>query len=70
MAGLITGGDLISQLKGKEIGDTLYIPSVMLRSGEDVFLDDISVSDVEGALGVKVKTIKNDGAEFIASILE
>ena len=70
VAGLITGGDLISQLKGKEIGDTLYIPSVMLRSGEDVFLDDISVSDVEGALGVKVKTIKNDGAEFIASILE
>ena len=70
VAGLITGGDLISQLKGKEIGDTLYIPSVMLRSGEDVFLDDISVSDVEGALGVKVKTIKNDGAAFIASILE
>ena len=70
VAGLITGGDLISQLKGKEIGDTLYIPSVMLRSGEDVFLDDISVSDVEFALGVKVKTIKNDGAEFIASILE
>ena len=70
VAGLITGGDLISQLKGKEIGDTLYIPSVMLRSGEDVFLDDISVSDVEGALGVNVKTIKYDGAEFIASILE
>ncbi len=70
VAGLITGGDLISQLKGKDIGDTLYIPSVMLRSGEDVFLDDITVSDVESALGVKVKPIKNDGAEFIASILE
>ncbi len=70
VAGLITGGDLINQLTGKELGDTLYLPSVMLRSGEDVFLDDVTVADVEHKLGVRVKTISNDGAEFIASILE
>lgn len=70
VAGLITGGDLIEQLKGKELGETLYLPSVMLRSGEDVFLDDVTVGDIEAALGVKVKTVSNDGAEFLASVME
>jgi len=69
VAGLITGSDLIAQLKGKDLGDTLYIPRVMLRSGENVFLDDVTTEDVERELGVKVCATDCDGAEFISSIL-
>lgn len=69
VAGLITGSDLIAQLKGKDLGDTLYIPRVMLRSGENVFLDDVTTEDVERELKVKVCATDCDGAEFIASIL-
>jgi NifB/MoaA-like Fe-S oxidoreductase len=48
VTGLITGSDIIAQLKGKDLGDAIVIPSVMLR--DDKFLDDISVSDVEKSL--------------------
>ena len=54
VSGLITGRDLIDQLRGKELGERLLIPSNMLRSGESVFLDDVTVADVERELGVTV----------------
>jgi len=69
VAGLITGGDLIAQLRGKKLGDTLYIPSVMLRFENDLFLDDVSVEDVERELGVKLVWINNDGFDFVEAIL-
>jgi len=59
VSGLITGGDIINQLKDKNIGDLLFIPINMLRSETDVFLDDITIPDVEKALGVKVVVIKD-----------
>ena len=57
VAGLITGGDLIAQLKGKLREDTtLLLPSVMLKSrDEPIFLDDVSVAEVSEALGVPVE---------------
>ena len=54
VSGLVTGQDLIAQLKGRELGQRLLIPSNMLRSGERVFLDDVTVADVERELGVTV----------------
>ena len=54
VSGLITGGDLIDQLRGKELGERLLIPSNMLRAGERVFLDDVTVEQVEETLGVPV----------------
>ena len=53
--GLLTGGDIIKTLKGEELGDILYIPNVMLKLEEDVFLDDVTLVDIEEALDVKVK---------------
>ena len=50
VSGLITARDLIAQLKGQELGEELLLPCNMLRSGEDVFLDDLTVADVEKAL--------------------
>ena len=54
VSGLVTGQDLIAQLKGQELGQRLLIPSNMLRAGESVFLDDVTVADVEQELGVTV----------------
>ena len=69
VAGLVTGGDLIAQLKGRPLGDRLLIPVNMLRHGGDVFLDDLHVSDVESALGVPVTVVEQDGFDLLDAIL-
>ncbi len=55
VAGLITGRDVISQLKGKALGDVLVIPSMALRDG--AFLDDVTVEEVARALGCRVEVV-------------
>lgn len=68
VAGLVTGGDLIDQLRGKELGERLLIPANMLRSGERVFLDDVSLDDVERELGVPAIPVAQDGYELLDAI--
>ncbi len=70
VAGLITGKDLITQLRGKELGEKLLIPVNMLRHGEDVFLDDITIADVERELKVRVRPVKQDGFDLCDAIFE
>jgi len=67
VAGLITAGDLIEQLKETELGDELLIPRVMLNH-DMIFLDDKTVEDVENALNIKVVTVENDGFDLIEKI--
>lgn len=69
VSGLITGQDLVAQLKGKPLGDRLLLPENILRSGEDVFLDDLHVADVEKALQVPVNIVKSSGYDFVDAIL-
>lgn len=69
VSGLVTGQDLISQLLEKNIGQELLIPCNMLRSGENVFLDDISVVDVEKKLNVKVRVVDQPGKELVEAVL-
>ena len=69
VAGLITGGDIIKQLKDQRLGDCLLLPEVMLRDGETVLLDDITVSDIESALQTKIRIVQSDGKSFIDSII-
>jgi len=69
VAGLITGQDLYNQLKGKDLGERLYLPSVMLRSDGEVFLDDMTPSELEEKLGVEIFFVKNDGYEFVEALL-
>ena len=57
VAGLITASDIISTLKDKDLGIALLIPDVMLRQGEDVFLDDISLMELEKELDTKIASI-------------
>ncbi len=68
VTGLITGTDIIAQLKNKQLGDVLVLPSVMLR--DDKFLDDVSIADVEHRLGVKILPIPCDGAGTVNAIAE
>ena len=69
VSGLVTGGDLIAQLKGKPLGEALLISSAMLRFENDLFLDDVSVDDVEKKLNIKVLPINNDGKMLLDAVL-
>lgn len=70
VAGLVTGTDLIAQLKGKDLGDILFLPRTMLESSGEMFLDNVTLEDARKALGVDIQTIQNDGYEFVESILD
>lgn len=61
VAGLITGQDIVAQMKGRRIGSQVLLPSVMLRRERDKFLDDMTVEQLEAALGAPVKPVDNDG---------
>lgn len=69
VAGLVTGGDLIRQLKGRELGERVLIPHTMLRHGEGVFLDDVTLEQASEALGVPVVPIGGSGDELLAAML-
>ena len=69
VSGLITGQDLIKQLKDKDLGDNLLLSCTMLRSGEEVFLDDITLSELEDALQVKTRIVQSDGRDFVYAII-
>lgn len=69
VAGLVTGKDLINQLKGLDLGDELLIPRVMLRREGDMFLDNVAVEDVSGKLGIKVTPVNNNGQDLLNNIL-
>lgn len=69
VSGLLTGQDIIQQLKDKDLGETLLLPENVLRSGEDVFLDDVTVSGVETALQVKVDIVKSSGKDLVYKLL-
>ena len=69
VAGLVTGRDIIEQLRDKELGDLLLLPSSMLKAGESVFLDDVSLEEVEKELQVKVCPVKVNGRNLFATIM-
>lgn len=69
VSGLLTGQDIIAQLKGKHLGDRLLLPCNLLRSGEDVFLDDVTLAQVENALQVKVDIVKSSGQDLASCLM-
>ena len=69
VSGLITGQDLKAQLAGQKLGDKLLLPCNMLRSGEEVFLDDMTVTDLKDALQVEIDIVKSSGADLLNAIL-
>lgn len=69
VTGLVTGQDLIAQLTGKSLGDKLIIPSCMLRFEGDIFLDDVSLEDVESNLNIKVAVTDTSGECLVSEVL-
>ncbi|AJE03496.1 DUF512 domain-containing protein [Geobacter pickeringii] len=59
VTGLVAGRDVIEALKGKELGDAVFIPDVMLKEGEGVFLDDVSLPELREALGARVEVVES-----------
>ena len=69
VSGLLTGQDLLAQLREKTLGSRLLLPENILRSGEDVFLDDMRVGELEKALQVPINIVKSSGNDFVNTIL-
>lgn len=69
VSGLVTGGDLIDQLRDDDLGDRLIIPSSMLRFENDLFLDDVSTDDVERELGVTLVPVNNNGNDLVEAVI-
>ena len=69
VSGLITGQDLQRQLEGKKLGTALLLPENMVRVDTGIFLDDISVKDIEKALQVPVDIVKSSGYDFVETLL-
>lgn len=69
VAGLVTGGGLISQLKGRDLGEELIIPKTMLKADEDIFLDDVTLDEVREALDITIKPISNDGFDYLEALM-
>lgn len=69
VAGLLTGSDICAQLKGKELGERLILPQCVLRAGEDVFLDDMHLAQLEETLQVHTDIVKSSGWDFVEAVL-
>lgn len=68
VSGLVTGGDLMKQLRGRDLGTRLLITQNMLRHGDTVFLDDVTLAQVEAALGVPVLPVEQDGFALFEAV--
>lgn len=70
VAGLLTGQDIVEQLKGRDLGERLLLSCNVLRDGEDVFLDDMTVSEMEIALQTTVNIVESSGQAFVEAVLK
>ncbi|HET7296908.1 MAG TPA: DUF512 domain-containing protein [Gemmatimonadales bacterium] len=69
IAGLLTGQDIQSQLAGRTLGDEVLVPSVAIRDGAGVFLDDLAPDDLAAALGTRVRSVEPAAAALLGAIL-
>lgn len=64
VSGLLTGRDIVEQLRGKDLGEELLLPSNLLRAGETVLLDDMDIRDIESALQIPVRIVQSNGQDL------
>ena len=69
VSGLLTGQDLEAQLKEQELGEKLLLPCNLLRSGEEVFLDDMTLGELKTALQVEIDIVKSSGQDLLEAML-
>lgn len=70
VSGLLTARDILAALSKTEVGDTVLLPRVLLREIKNVFLDDVTLDEFKKAVGRKVETVENDGADFCRKMLK
>ena len=69
VSGLMTGQDIIEQLKDRPLGDALLLPINVLRSGEDVLLDDVRICEIEKTLQVPVRIVQSNGKDLFDAFI-
>lgn len=69
VSGLMTGQDIMKQLQDKKLGSRLLLPVNMFRSGEEMFLDDVTRTDVQNTLQVSVDIVKSSGQDLVCAVL-
>ena len=70
VTGLVTGSDILEELVGRETGKNIVIPDVMLKEGEGVFLDDLTVDDLQFALQKRVVVTESTPWGLYGTVLE
>lgn len=70
VTGLVCACDIIKTLKGKNLGEGLFISESMLRAGDDVLLDNMSLSELSEELETAVTSVENDGFDFVEKLLD
>ena len=70
VAGLVTGGDILRQLSKKTLGQVLLIPDTMLKVGEEVFLDDMTVAQLSSALDTQVVPVEVNGGQLVSTLTQ
>ena len=69
VSGLLTGQDLKAQLGELELGERVLLPCNLLRSGEEVFLDDMTLDELKSALQVEIDIVKSSGQDLLNAML-
>lgn len=69
VTGLLTGGDIIKQLNGKDLHEELLIPDVTLKADMDIFLDDVKLEEIGEKLNVKTSKFGSSGQNLLDAIL-
>lgn len=70
VTGLLTGKDIINSLKNKDLGDQLLVPTIVLKEGEEIFLDELTIKDLEKALNVPIDVVEDNADSLVQKILE
>lgn len=69
VTGLLTGQDICAQLSGKELGDNLLLPTNTLKADENIFLDDMTLEELEKNLQINTIIVKSSGIDFVKTII-
>ncbi|MBQ7916681.1 MAG: DUF512 domain-containing protein [Firmicutes bacterium] len=70
VTGLLTGGDIINQLKDKDLGQLLLLPENLLKADEAILLDDVTVEDLKKALQIEIDIVQSSGKDFVHKIVK
>ena len=68
VTGLLTGEDLISGLKNKDLGESIFIPSIMIKLNSELFLDDRTITEVSNKLKTNIHVL-DDTNDIINTLI-